>query len=249
MVRKRLRQVKADLTVLSIQPGGELRDQTCVHLPDLSPRHLVCHFSTSLRLPSLRMASFARAISCRLVKQVSSLRSWKVSFLSSANKSIGGTLARTSTALVDTVRYAETILITTPLCAENSFFCYSLLKLEKSQYQNSIFQLNCRIYEKKVITQNYFLHKDLQIWIATFFHKMYIFLFNLKKYYWKSKLQLFLTIICGVRKKRKNENLFVSKRSKICCFTQFLIKHIFVVSIPKNRIKILFLNLNMWYVY
>ena len=26
MARKRLRQVKADLTVLSIQPGGELRD-------------------------------------------------------------------------------------------------------------------------------------------------------------------------------------------------------------------------------
>ena len=45
-----------------------------------------------------------------------------VSFLSSANKSIGVTLARTSTALVDTVHYVETILITTPLCAENSFF-------------------------------------------------------------------------------------------------------------------------------
>ena len=28
MARKRLRQVKADLTVLSIKPGGELRDQT-----------------------------------------------------------------------------------------------------------------------------------------------------------------------------------------------------------------------------
>ena len=28
MARKRLRQVKADLTVLSIQPGGVLRDQT-----------------------------------------------------------------------------------------------------------------------------------------------------------------------------------------------------------------------------
>ena len=121
MSRKRLRQVKTDLTVFSIQPGGELWVQRCVHLPDWSPCHLVCHFSTSLRFPSLRMA-FARAITCRFVKQVSSLRSWKVFFLFSANKSIGGTLARTSTALVDTFRYAETILSTTPLCAENSFF-------------------------------------------------------------------------------------------------------------------------------
>ena len=65
MSRKHLCQVKADLTLLSIQPGGDLRDW--------SPCHLVCHFSTSLRLPSLRMASFARAISCGFVKQVSSL--------------------------------------------------------------------------------------------------------------------------------------------------------------------------------
>ena len=28
--------------------------------------------------------------------------------------------------------------------------------------------------------QNCLLHKDLQIGIATFFHKMYIFVFNLK---------------------------------------------------------------------
>ena len=82
----------------------------CVRLPDWSTCHLVWHFSTSLRLPFLRIASFARAICCRLVKQVSSLRNWKVSFLSSANKSIGGTLARTSTALVDTVLYAVTSL-------------------------------------------------------------------------------------------------------------------------------------------
>ena len=43
-----------------------------VHLPDWSPCHLVCHFATSLRLPSLQMASFARTISCWLVKQVTS---------------------------------------------------------------------------------------------------------------------------------------------------------------------------------
>ena len=35
MTRKRLRQVKADLTVLSIQSGGELRDQTVYPSPGL----------------------------------------------------------------------------------------------------------------------------------------------------------------------------------------------------------------------
>ena len=30
------------------------------------------------------------------------------------------------------------------------------------------------------MVQNYFLHKDLQIQITTFFHKIYIFFFNLK---------------------------------------------------------------------
>ena len=35
MAQKRLRQVKADLTVFSIQPGGELRDQTVCPSPGL----------------------------------------------------------------------------------------------------------------------------------------------------------------------------------------------------------------------
>ena len=35
MARRRLRQVKADLTVLSIQSGGELRDQTVCLSPGL----------------------------------------------------------------------------------------------------------------------------------------------------------------------------------------------------------------------
>ena len=51
---------------------------------------------------------------------------------SSANKSIGGTLARTNTALVETVLYAETILSATSLCAENgllwvAWFCLAQL--------------------------------------------------------------------------------------------------------------------------
>ena len=66
-----------------------------------------------------------------------------------------------------------------------------MLKLEKSQYLNSIFQLNITKYEKKVMIQNCLLYKDLQVWIATFFHKMFFFLFDLKKYSWKSKIQFF----------------------------------------------------------
>ena len=76
------------------------------------------------------------------------------------------------------------------------------------------FHFPVKLYEirKNVMLQYYFLHKDLQIWIVTFFHKMHIFLFNLKKKYWNPKFN-FLTIICVIRKKRKNTKLFVSKRS------------------------------------
>ena len=38
------------------------------------------------------------------------------------HRAIDGTLARTNRVLVDTVRYDETILNATPLCAEDSFF-------------------------------------------------------------------------------------------------------------------------------
>ena len=61
------------------------------------------------------MASFVRAISCRS-SQVSCLRSWKVSCPSSANKSIGETLAMTNTALVETVLYAEIYFYRPTLC-------------------------------------------------------------------------------------------------------------------------------------
>ena len=53
------------------------------------------------------------------------------------------------------------------------------------------FHFSVKLYTKyinKVMIQNCLLHKDLQVWIATFLHKMYIFLFNFKKYYWKSKI-------------------------------------------------------------
>ena len=57
-----------------------------------------------------------------------------------------------------------------------------MFKLEKSQYLDSVFQINYTKYEKKVMIQNCSLHRDLQVRTATFFHKVYIFLFNLKKY-------------------------------------------------------------------
>ena len=37
-----------------------------------------------------------------------------------------------------------------------------MLKLEKSQYLNPIFQLNYTKQEKKVMIHNFLLHKDLQ---------------------------------------------------------------------------------------
>ena len=47
----------------------------------------------------------------------------------------------------------------------------------------SKFHFQVKLYEirKNVMIQYYFLHKDLQSWIVTFFLKMHIFLINLKK--------------------------------------------------------------------
>ena len=104
----------------------------------------------------------------------------------------------------------------------------------------SKFHFPVKLYEiwKKVIIQNYFLYEDLQIWIATFFHKMYIFLFNLKKYYSKSKLQFSLTIICKIRKKRQECKVVRFNKIYKFCLTEFLIKRIFFVSFSKNTIRI-----------
>ena len=50
-----------------------------------------------------------------------------------------------------------------------------MLKLEKSQYLNSIFHLNYTKYEKKVMIQHFLVQKDLQILIATFFIRCIFF--------------------------------------------------------------------------
>ena len=75
-----------------------------------------------------------------------------------------------------------------------------MLKLVKIHYLNSIFQLKFTKYEKNVKKQNFLLHKDLQVWIRTLFHEMYIFLFNLKKYYWTSKIQFFNNNVWNTKK-------------------------------------------------
>ena len=66
-----------------------------------------------------------------------------------------------------------------------------MLKLGESQNLNSIFQLNYTRHEKNVMIKNCLLQEYLQIQIATFFYKMYAFLFILKKYYSKSKIKFF----------------------------------------------------------
>ena len=75
-----------------------------------------------------------------------------------------------------------------------------MLYLEKSQYLNSIFQLNYTKYAKNVMVQNCLLHKDLKVWKWKFFYKMYIFLFILKNTIEKAKFN-FLTIIYVIYEK------------------------------------------------
>ena len=65
-----------------------------------------------------------------------------------------------------------------------------MLKLEKFQYENSIFQLNYRKYEKKVIIQNCLLQKDLQFESQHFFIRC-IFIFLNKKNTIKNQVQFF----------------------------------------------------------
>ena len=65
---------------------------------------------------------------------------------------------------------------------------------------------------------------------------MHIFLFNLKKAIENLKFN-FLTIICEIRKNVTIQSCSFQKDLQIFA-TQFLIKHIFFVSIRKNTFKI-----------
>ena len=89
-----------------------------------------------------------------------------------------------------------------------------------------LFYLNYTRYDRKVMIQNCLLHKDLQIWIAKFFHKMYIFLFNLK--YWKSKIQFFNHNMWNTKEKWGCKIVCINKVYKFC-LTQFLTKYKFIV--------------------
>ena len=78
------------------------------------------------------------------------------------------------------------------------------VKLGKLQYvktlKNSIskFHFSIKLYTMKVMIQNYLLHEDLQVLIAKFSKKMYIFLFNLKNTIGNPNFN-FLTIIYKIR--------------------------------------------------
>ena len=114
----------------------------------------------------------------------------------------------------------------------------------------SKFHFPVKLYDvrKKVMVQNYFLHKDLQILTATFFHKMYIFLFNLKIYYWKTKVQLFLTIICEIRKKLRMQSYSFQKDLQFLSNTVSDKTYIFRFNCKKYdwNLKIPFFRQNMW---
>ena len=107
--------------MLSVQPGGELQDQ--VVGPSLGLLTMPSHLPfLDESVPSILADGLLRASNFLQVGTGKLLAELKVSCLYSANKSIGGTLARTNTALVETVLYAETILNAADLCAENSLF-------------------------------------------------------------------------------------------------------------------------------
>ena len=73
----------------------------------------------------------------------------------------------------------------------------------------------CEI-RKKVMNKNYLLHKYLQLWFATFFHRMYIFLFNLKAYYRKSRIQFFNNNVWNTKKTEVSKNFRFNNIYKFC---------------------------------
>ena len=91
-------------------------------------------------------------------------------------------------------------------------------------------------FETPRVRKNSLLHKDLQVWFAKFFHKMYIFLFNSKKYYWKSKIQFFNNSMWNTKKTQVCKIVCFNKIYKFC-LTYFLIKRIFFILIKKIRLK------------
>ena len=120
MALERLRQVTANFPVLSVQPGGELQDQAVGPSPCLLTMPCRLPFLDE-SAPSILVDGFLRASDFLQVGTGKLLAELKG--LSSTNKSIGGTLATTNRALVETFLYVETILSAIDLCVENSSLC------------------------------------------------------------------------------------------------------------------------------
>ena len=70
------------------------------------------------------------------------------------------------------------------------FICNHFFTIKLHFHQKNSGNLIAHLIQKNFMIQNCLLQEALQR-IVTFFYKVYIFLFDLKKYYWKSKLQFF----------------------------------------------------------
>ena len=84
-----------------------------------------------------------------------------------------------------------------------------MLKLEKSQYSNSIFQLNYTKYEKKLWYKIVYYIKIYKFKSQYFFIRCIFFFLIKKKYYLNSKIQFF------------NNNMWNTKKNEVCKIVRF----------------------------
>ena len=89
-----------------------------------------------------------------------------------------------------------------------------MLKNEKSQYLNSIFQLNYTRYEKNVMIQNCLLHKDQQVSPAKFFPKIYIKLQKINLYVFKE------------HKTERDDRIAHPRRARTCKQSELRVKRV-----------------------
>ena len=90
-----------------------------------------------------------------------------------------------------------------------------MLKLENSQYLNSIFQLNYTRYEK-TLSHKIVHYKKIYESKLKHFHIRCISFYLIKKNTIENLKFNFLTIICEIGKKRKLPKLFVLIKSRNC---------------------------------
>ena len=87
-----------------------------------------------------------------------------------------------------------------------------MLILEKSKYLSFIYQSNFTGYDKKLLYKIVY-YKKIYKFESTHFFIRCIFFFLIKKNTIENLKFKFLTIICGIQKKRRNAKLFTSIRS------------------------------------